>query len=327
MAVIKRCEKEVPGSMTQKQEQGRRWLAHFIPHYCHRCTGGDGCPATHSTQHSKGGEIKRYMSETDEMDKGKIAQLQALITKMQADVHRFIHGYNTCSVERTHSERTVLTNKRVEYWKNWLGRCKVVELLHNFGRHRTGELLYQELGWTVTNEVWKEVAKIDRDKTKHRQIKSAPTYNSRKKTLEYECGARKKVVKDRVADEKKMHTYSVKKQLLYNAIDSETRGRLTPRQAGEDESATPASAVVRRGRPRKRRKEWKDTTEEDKENIAPLVNVNVIQSASTLMKSEKSGRRKKVVKEVRVGEQSRPPSTKIVIVIDSKDLLWMYSVL
>ena len=68
----------------------------------------------------------------------------------------------------------------------------------------------------MTNEVWKEVKKIDRDKTKHRQIKSCPTYNSRKKTLEYEHAARKKVVKDRAADEKKLHTYSVKKQLLYD---------------------------------------------------------------------------------------------------------------
>ncbi len=269
MAVIKRCEKEVPGTMTEKQEQGRKWLAHFVPHYCGRCTDGSGCPATHSTQHSEGGEIKRYMSETDERDKGRITQLQALITQMQANVHRFIHGYNTCAVERGHSERTVLTDKRIEYWKNWLGRCKVVELLHNFGRHRTGELLYQELGWTVADEVWKEVAKIDRDKTKHRQIKSAPTYNSRKKTLEYEHAARKKVVQDRAAEEKKLHTYSLKMQLLYDRENTETA--YVPMVIGGKEEASAVSEAMtgenkKRDRPKKRAAD----VMVDKENCMPV---------------------------------------------------------
>lgn len=260
------------------------------------------------------------MSDTDDRDKKKIAQLQTLITRMIADVHRFIHGYNTCSVERSHSERTVLTSKRVEYWKNWLGRCKVVQLLHNCGRQQTGELIYRALGWTVTGEVWEEIEKIDRDKTRHRQIKSCPTYNSRKKTLEYEHAARKKVVKDRVDGASKLHTYSVKKQLLYST--KETGGQSMPDQIGEDEATIPSAAVpvVRRGRPRKRKEA---TVTGDKENIVPLVNVDVMVSTSPLTMSEQShceGKRKRMIPmKERVAGQSLA-SSKIVIVIDAKDL-------
>ena len=37
MTVIKRCEKEVPGTWADKQQQAKTWLAHFVPHYSRRC--------------------------------------------------------------------------------------------------------------------------------------------------------------------------------------------------------------------------------------------------------------------------------------------------
>jgi hypothetical protein len=124
-----------------------------------------------------------------------------------------------------------------------------------YAHQRTGELLYQEVGWTVTNEVWNEVQKIDRDRVKHRQIKSAPTYNSRKKTLEYEHAARKKVVKDREAGEKKLHTYSVKKQLLYDMGKTGTAS-VPMVVVGKDEASASSEAMTvekkKRRRPRKR---------------------------------------------------------------------------
>ena len=70
-------------------------------------------------------------------DKTKIVALTSLVEKMQVDVHLFVHGYHTCCVERANSERTAYTSKRVELYRNWRGKCKLVQLLHNHGATAT----------------------------------------------------------------------------------------------------------------------------------------------------------------------------------------------
>ena len=53
MTIIKRCEKEVPGSWADKQQQAKTWLTHFVPHYSRRCLlvseAAVRCPASHNT--------------------------------------------------------------------------------------------------------------------------------------------------------------------------------------------------------------------------------------------------------------------------------------
>jgi hypothetical protein len=72
MTVVKRCEKEVEGSWTDKQRRAAQWLGFFIPHYRGLCVSGDGCPAKHSAsgqepQHSLRSDdiVRRWLDGDD----------------------------------------------------------------------------------------------------------------------------------------------------------------------------------------------------------------------------------------------------------------------
>jgi hypothetical protein len=246
MTVVKRCEKEVEGSWTDKQTQAVQWLDRFIPHYRGLCIPGDGCPAKHSAPNQEpraGGDEKRFIDGKDPQDEAKVAALEELIEKMKADVAMFVHGHHTCWVESSHNERAVYTSKRVEMWRNWKGKCRLVQLFHNHGVERTAEMVRQQLGWQVTEEVREQWRKVDRDKAKHREIKAGPSYNRRQRELELERQARKvearaaaaaaeKEEKRREKEREKeggkeekrrkvasvKHTYSVRKRPLYGDV-------------------------------------------------------------------------------------------------------------
>ena len=273
MTIIKRCEKEVHGSWSDKQQQAKTWLTQFVPHYSGRCsaaigtdgdTGTDGdnhCPAKHGATDDNS---KRWLDREHASDKAKIAALEQLINRMKADVALYIHGYNTCAVECAHGERTVLTSKRIEYWSNWEGKCRLVQLLHNNRPKATGEWLLQRLGWQVVDGVSTQLGKIDRDKTKHRQLKTSSAYNGRQKAIRAEKKTRTAADPELIARaatqkqktrEKQRHYYSAKKQLLYQA------------EAGKT-GAVAGDAVVRkkRGRPRKTVQPAEDGA---KENVDP----------------------------------------------------------
>ena len=152
MTIIKRCEKEVQGTWADKQLQAATWLDHFVPHYSGRCVPvvDHQCPAKHTPAVDAS---KNWLDGEHPADKVKVAALLQLIGRMKADVTLYIHGYNTCAVECAHGERTVLTSKRIEYWTNWEGKCRLVQLLHNHRTRATGESLLQSLGWQVTDGV------------------------------------------------------------------------------------------------------------------------------------------------------------------------------
>ena len=138
MTIIKRCEKEARGTWADKQLQAATWLDHFVPHYSGRCTSAvdHHCPAKHTLADD---DSKKWLDGEHPADKAKIAALLLLIGRMKADVGLYIHGYNTCAVECAHGERTALTSKRIEYWTNWEGKCRLVQLLHNHRTRATGE--------------------------------------------------------------------------------------------------------------------------------------------------------------------------------------------
>jgi hypothetical protein len=239
MTVVKRCEKEVEGSWTDKQRRAAQWLDCFIPHYRGLCVPGDGCPAKHSAsgqelQHSlRSGDImKRWLEGDDPQDEEKIPALEELIAKMKDNVSMFVHGHHTCWVESSHNEKAVYCCKRVEMWRNWKGKCRLVQLFHNHGVEKTADMVRQHLGWQVTEEVREQWRKIDRDKAKHREIKANPSYNRRQRELELERQARKVEARAAAEKEKKRrekekgkeektrkvasvkHTYSVRKRPL-----------------------------------------------------------------------------------------------------------------
>lgn len=251
MTIIKRCEKEVVGSWTDKQQQAKLWLDHFVPHYTGRCVPDGGCPAKHSPMDD---DSKKWLDSERPLDKAKIDDLVPLIDRMKADVTLYIHGYNTCAVECAHGERTVLTSKRIEYWSNWEGKCRLLQLLHNHRTRTTGEALLQQLGWQVAEGVTTQLSRIDRDKAKHHQIKTTPEYNARQKTIRVEKKMRattdpelvaRAQEKKRRAREKQRHYYSARKQLLYEEERKEREGE-------------EGSRKKKRGRPRKRKPEEKE---------------------------------------------------------------------
>ena len=272
MTIIKRCEKEVQGSWADKQLQAATWLDHFVPHYSGRCLSAvdPQCPAKHTALDDDG---KKWLDGEHPTDKVKIAALLPLISRMKADVGLYIHGYNTCAVECAHGERTVLTRKRIEYWTNWEGRYRLVQLLHNHRTRSTGEALLQSLGWQMMDGVSTQLGKIDRDKAKHHQIKTSPAYNGRQKAIRGEKRTRAATDPELIAraamqkskkSEKQRHYYSARKQLLYEAKEREGRGG---EETGRgDGLATAAVMVKKRGRPRKTEKLVDDG---DKENVDP----------------------------------------------------------
>jgi RecA-family ATPase len=174
----------------------------------------------------------------------------------------FVHGYHTCWVESSHNERAVYTSKRVEMWRNWKGKCRLVQLFHNHGVEATAEMVRHHLGWQVTEEVRQQWRKIDRDKAKHREIKADPSYNRRQWEIALKRQARKaeaKAAAEAVAKEEKRkeretmkaekgkeektrmvatvaHTYSVKKRPLYADVEK-TGGKEEKRGSGRKRKA------------------------------------------------------------------------------------------
>ena len=268
MTIIKRCEKEVQGTWADKQLQATTWLDHFVPHYSGRCVSAvdHQCPAKHTPTVDAS---KKWLDGEHPADQVKVAALLLLIGRMKADVTLYIHGYNTCAVECAHGERTVLTSKRIEYWTNWEGKCRLVQLLHNHRTRATGESLLQSLGWQVMDGVSTQLGKIDRDKAKHHQTKTSPSYNGRKKAIRVEKKTRiatdpeliaRAAAQKQKTRERQRHYYSAKKQLLYEAEGRKTVGGDT------DSAAVQVAAVTKRGRPRKTVQPADDG---DKENVDP----------------------------------------------------------
>ena len=275
MTIIKRCEKEVPGTWADKQQQAKSWLGHFVSHYSRRCLPAseaeDRCPASHSTTNDAS---KKWLDIENPQDRAKMVALEQLIDRMKADVTMYIHGYNTCAVECAHGERTVHTNKRIEYWSSWEGRCRLVQLLHNHHTRVTGESLLQQLGWQVAGGVSTHLIKIDRDKAKHRQRKTAPSYNARQKALLLEKKERaatdielitRAAAQKQKARVKQRHKYYAKKQLLYEAEEMKRGG------VGEERkevAAVPELVKRKGGRPKKR--EAVEKEEAPKENTGGM---------------------------------------------------------
>jgi hypothetical protein len=267
MTVIKRCEKDVLGTWVDKQLQAKTWLGHFVPHYTGACSlvsgGDDRCPAKHGSGED---DSKKWLDTQLASDQPKIAQLEQLIARMRADVAEYVHGYNTCAVECAHSERTVLTSKRIEYWSQWEGKCRLVQLLHNHRTTATGESLLQQLGWQIADGVSTHLSRIDRDKAKHHQLKTTPSYNARQKALRVEKRERAATDTELIARaatlkqktrEKARHTYYAKKRLLYEAEEMKTGGRAAAVVERTDAVPPAAEAVIqkrKRGRPRKQGK-------------------------------------------------------------------------
>ena len=217
----------------------------------------------------RAGEEKRFIDGKDPEDEAKIAALQQLIDKMKPDVAMFVHGHHTCWVESSHNERAVHTSKRVEMWRNWKGKCRLVQLFHNNMVEKTAEMVRKELGWQVTEEVREQWKRVDRDKVTHRKIKTDASYNRRQRELELQRNAenlerkaaaaaaeketkrtereKQKEEKEKQKEEKEKqkeekgkkaasvkHTYSVRKQPLYgDAGKAEKKGQVQKkRKAG-----------------------------------------------------------------------------------------------
>ena len=120
-----------------------------------------------------------------------------------------------------------------------------------------------------------QLGKIDRDKARHYQLKTAPTYNARQKALRLEKKERAATDSELIARAeaqkqktraKQRHYYSAKKQLLYEAEEKKKGGGAVAKETVVA-ARGPAAEVVKRKRGRPRNAVQ---PEEDKENDAQL---------------------------------------------------------
>ena len=118
---------------------------------------------------------------------------------MKGSARYFIHGFNTCNVERYHRERLKLTPKMLEFWKTWAPRCALNQVFHNCGYAETHRLVLAKLG---ESSLWmpcilgvlpgnRYLVAVDDDRVYHSARKSQVAYNRRKDQLAREFGKRR----------------------------------------------------------------------------------------------------------------------------------------
>lgn len=198
----KRAEKEHAGDVSKMREQFLQWLDCVVPHYTQSC--GASCP--HHQQDdieyddadsTSAPTCKTYLSTA--IHAPQIASLQSLLDRMKRSARYFIHGFNTCNVERYHRERLKLTPKMLEFWKTWAPRCALNQLFHNCGYAETHRLVLAKLGasplWMPC--VWgvlpgnRYLVAMDTERAYHSARKSKPAYNRREDQLAREFGKRR----------------------------------------------------------------------------------------------------------------------------------------
>jgi len=198
MRLTKRAEKEHAQNVTDMRRQVLQWLDCVVPHYTQTC----GADCTH---HQRDGNDSEQTADSTSTSKTylnpdihaiKIAALQSLIDSMKQSARYFIHGFNTCNVERYHRERLKLTPKLFEFWKTWAPRCALNQLFHNYGYAETHRLVLAKLdelpSWSLDIEPGNQyMAAMDHERAYHSARKSMPAYNRREDQLARDFGKRR----------------------------------------------------------------------------------------------------------------------------------------
>jgi len=211
MRLTKRAEKEHAQNVVDMRRQFLQWLGCVVPHYTMSC--GADCPhhqrdvddseqtatpagAAPDTAPAAAADAtsKRYLHPGRHA--AKITVLLSLMERMKQSARYFIHGQNTCSVERYHRERLKVTPKLFEFWKTWAPRCALNQLLHNYGYAETHRMVLAKLDelplWSLDIVPGNQhVAAMDRERGYHARRKSDPIYNRRKDHLAREFGKRR----------------------------------------------------------------------------------------------------------------------------------------
>jgi hypothetical protein len=196
MRLTKRVEKEHIGNAADMRKQYSSWLDYVVPHYTQTCAMD--CP-----HHQRDTNEEAMIDSTPKtyLDLVKhatqITSLQSLVDRMKQTARYFIHGHNTCNVERYHRERLKLAPKLFEFPKTWSPRCALNQLLHNDGYAETHRLVLAKLDsipWSLDIEPGnKYVVAMDRERAYHATRKSNPLYNRREDQLAREFGKRRAV--------------------------------------------------------------------------------------------------------------------------------------
>jgi hypothetical protein len=242
MRLIKRAEAAHRHNVADMRNQFLLWMDCVVPHYSRAC--GADCP-----HHQRDGEeaivddstTKTYLnSATNGVE---IAALQSVIDHMKQGARYFIHGYNTCNVERYHRERLKLTPKLLEFWTTWAPRCDLNQLFHNYGYAETHRLVLEKLeqmpAWSIDVEPGNQfVQAMDRDRAYHANRKRNPDYNLRQVQLSREWGKRR-AAHDRVS-QSRGHDYQHSPPLVIEEEKKEKRRRRTSQEVKEDEAKAQA---------------------------------------------------------------------------------------
>jgi hypothetical protein len=250
MRITKRAESEHAGDVAEMRNQFLLWLDCVVPHYTQTC--GLDCPHHQNDTNEDGimedSPAKTYLHTAAHA--AQIAVLQSLIDRMKQTTRYFIHGHNTCSVERYHRERLKLTPKLYEFWVTWEPRCALNQLLHNDGYAETHRLVLAKLeqrpSWTLDIDGGNQyVEAMDRERTYHSARKSLPGYNRRQDQLAREFGKRR-AEHDR-ASQSHGHEYQHTPPLFGEEEKTERRRRRTAEERKSEEDKAEAERTRLQG--------------------------------------------------------------------------------
>jgi hypothetical protein len=254
----KRAENEHAGDVMKMREQFLQWLNCVVPHYTQSC--GANCPhhqqddiEQNDADSTSASTSKTYLSTV--IHAPQIASLQALIDRMKGSARYFIHGFNTCNVERYHRERLKLTPKAFEFWKTWAPRCALNQVYHNYGYAETHRLVLAKLGESAMWAPWmlriqpgnRYLVAMDAERAYHSARKSRPAYNQREDQLAREFGKRR-VAHDQTS-QCRGHDYQHSPPLYSTDADEECgTTRRKPRRSKEQVEKEEAEAKAEKER-------------------------------------------------------------------------------
>jgi hypothetical protein len=305
MRLIKRIEREHAHNNNDMRNQFLQWLDCVVPHYTKTC--GLSCPHHQRNEEfdlackdpiaanlSSESMSKTYLNSA--IHGTEITAVQSIIDRMKQTARYFIHGHNTCNVERYHRERLKLTPKLLEFWKTWAPRCALNQLLHNYGYAETHRLVLTKLdehpSWSpVGVEPGNQyVCSMDRERQYHSARKSMPAYNRREDQLAREYGKRRAAYDK--ASQDRGHDYQHTPPLYRTEEDGEeVRQQRRTRRSKEQIEKENEMQEVEKGRVRRLFDEG-DTTF----TTLGVINVNVLQ--------KKRGRKKNEEKKKEKGEET-----------------------
>jgi hypothetical protein len=208
MNLIKQAELLYPGNTdAMKTWFNDRW-AYTMDHISDEaCVSGCPCVYAGKSKQEKGASQKYWLPKNHKNRAGVnyYDKIQELVLKIGQRSDEYIHGYNTCFGESLHRQRTVWTNKDIEYWSTFEGRCYLTVCWNHLGPS-TSLRLYEAAGMKISDTMRAGVQEQQREWENRAARRATEEAQKRKATNKQERrSARAEAAK---ISKKKNHIYN-----------------------------------------------------------------------------------------------------------------------